>query len=135
MKKNTLVILAVLGIGGYFAYKSGIFGKKDQARLTDEETPEETTATDKTETTKETIYAEPGKVNEAITTAKQIVKDVKDAVVTIKTSTGKKIRVGRKSKLKKTAKKTRKPSAKYRRLAKKGKAPSREQLTSMFLPK
>ena len=136
MKKNNLLIIGAVGIAAYF-----LFFRKGGANLFSRPTIDEGDEGTGTEvksdetTTRETIEAQPGKVSQALAQAKEIVQTVKNAVVTVKTPQGKKIKVGRKSKLKADRQKvTRKASKKYRRKAKRGQVPTPEMLQSAFLP-
>lgn len=115
MKKNTttLLIVGALAVGGYFAYKNGMFGKKAE-----DETPEDETPEDKTEgggggtpsgsgggsKAKKDLTAildieNTGKpLSEAINKAKTLVEDYRAGKVVIKTPAGQKdIIVRRKS--------------------------------------
>lgn len=132
MKKNTttLLIVGALAVGGYLAYKKGMFGKK--AAETDE-TPDEApegegepaskggggTGSGSKGVTAIMNIATSGKpLSEAIEKAKGIVEDYKAKRVIIKTGKGKKD-ISVKRKAKKTARKTKRTERKAKRKAKK----------------
>ena len=101
-KQSQLILLGVLSVGGFYAYKKGMFGKK----TTDITTPEETTPEEKTNTGSGESYttrytpatttttatidqSNGGDIKQTIEKAKQLVTEVKDLTVKIKTPKGK----------------------------------------------
>lgn len=122
MKKQTLLILGVVAVAGFFAWKKGLFGKK--AETTEPAEPE---TADESETPGKPVA--PGTapatiidvtkgnitVPEAIEQAKSIVENVKNVKVLIKTPPGQKnIKVQRKE-----AKKVKRAEKKAKRKEKK----------------
>jgi len=99
-KQSQLILLGALAVGGYYAYSKGMFGKK----TTEETTPEETTPEEKTTTgggksyttkfspaTKTTALIDQssgGNIKDTIDKAKQLVSEVKDLTVKIRTPKG-----------------------------------------------
>lgn len=125
MKKQTLLILGVVAVAGFFAWKKGLFGKKTQT--TEPGEPAEPETTDESETPGKPVA--PGTapatiidvtkgnitVPEAIEQAKSIVENVKNVKVLIKTPPGQKnIKVQRKE-----AKKVKRAEKKAKRKEKK----------------
>jgi hypothetical protein len=112
-KQSQLILLGALAIGGYYAYSKGMFGKKSTEETTPEETtPEETTKngggetytsryTPATTTTTATIdYSSGGNIKETINKAKQLVSEVKDLTVKIRTPKGQpNVKIAKKKKL------------------------------------
>ena len=140
MKKNNLLIIGAVGIAAYFLFfRKGGANLFSRPAIDDESEGAGTEAKTDETTERTTIEAQPGRVTQALTQAKEIVQTVKNAVVTVKTPQGKKIKVGRKSRLKKDrkakeVKATRKPSRKYRRMAKRGQVPTSAMLQKAFMP-
>jgi hypothetical protein len=144
MKKNTttLLIVGALAVGGYLAYKKGMFGKKTETDETPDEVPEgegepKTTKGDGGSSSYATgggggskgvtailDIATSGKpLSEAIEKAKGIVQDYKAGRVIIKTKKGKKnVSVTRKAKQteRKAKRTTRKASRKSKKIQKVG---------------
>jgi len=102
-KQSTIIIIGILAIGGYFAFKKGLFGKKSEEPGTETETDESKAETKEGEpgTEKESAPGKPGApatiidttrgnitVPQAIEQAKSIVEAVKSAKVLIKTKRG-----------------------------------------------
>ena len=100
-KQSQLILLGALAVGGYYAYSKGMFGKKTTEETTPEETtPEEKTTTGggetytskytpSTTTTTATIdHSGGGNIKETIDKAKQLVSEVKDLTVKIRTPKG-----------------------------------------------
>jgi hypothetical protein len=117
-KQSQLILLGVLAVGGFYAYKKGMFGKKTTDITTPEETtPEEKTPEEKTNTgggesyttrytpatttTTATIdQSGGGNIKETIEKAKQLVSEVKDLTVKIKTPKGKpNVKIAKKKKI------------------------------------
>jgi hypothetical protein len=120
-KQSQLILLGALAVGGYFAYTKGMFGKKSTEE-TPEETPEKTTPEEKTNTgggesyttrytpatttTTATIdQSGGGNIKETIEKAKQLVTEVKDLTVKIKTPKGKpNVKIAKKKRITRKAK-------------------------------
>ena len=100
-KQSQLILLGALAVGGYYAYSKGMFGKK----TTEETSPEETTPEEKTtsadgksytskytpSTTTTTALIDQssgGNIKDTIDKAKQLVSEVKDLTVKIRTPKG-----------------------------------------------
>lgn len=138
MKKQNLLLIGALAVGGYFAYKKGLFGGGGSDEETakggsdegNDEGTEESSQIDTVINTSKTGQT----VKEAISQAKNLTKNVKDIAVLIKTPKGQsdvvvasgKKKADRKAKraerkIKKSAKKAGKRDAKlskkYQRLA------------------
>jgi hypothetical protein len=117
-KQSQIILLGALAVGGYFAYKNGLFGKKTPEETTPEETtPEETTTTPTGETvttkfvpatTTATIdQSSGGNVKESIEKAKELVSQFKDLTVKIKTPKGQpNVKVAKKKKYTKEQKRS-----------------------------
>lgn len=126
-KQSTLIIIAVLAVGGFFAYKKGLFGKKTE----ETETPETDESKDEAKgsepgTAKASAPGAPATiidttrgnitVPQAIEQAKTLVEAVKGAKVLIKTKRGdSNIMVKSKSASKKASKKALKKAKKKTR--------------------
>lgn len=114
MKKNSLLILGVIAVAGFFAWKKGLFGKKAETtepETIDEESKGETTPGKPGTTTPGTsapatiIDVTKGNITvpQAIDQAKSIVEKYKGLKVLIKTPKGQKnIQVSQKKKKPKT---------------------------------
>jgi hypothetical protein len=117
-KQSQLILLGALAVGGYYAYSKGMFGKKTTEETTPEDTtPEETTKTGSgesytsrytpstTTTTAVIDHSNGGNVEQSIEKAKQLVLEVKDLAVRIKTAKGQpNIKIAKKKKFSKKQK-------------------------------
>ena len=135
MKKNTttLLIVGALAVGGYLAYKKGMFGKKTETDETPDEAPEGEgepaskggggTPAQKGVTAVLNIATSGKPLSEAIQKAKGIVEDYKAGKVIIKTGKSKNVSVTRKAKQteRKAKRTTRKATVKAKRTERKAK--------------
>jgi len=136
MKKQSLLILGVIAVAGYFAFKKGLFGKKietpeTEPELTDDESKGEPkpfapgtapTTPGNTMAPATIIDVTKGNISvpEAIEQAKNIVEKLKDVRVLIKTPKGQKnISVQRKKKVKTERKAKRKAKRQAKKQASK----------------
>jgi len=104
MKKNTLLYLALAGVGGYFLYKKFYAGKSDSGDFdsTSKETDSDDTSNESTGTKKVTLsagYEEDG-IDRKLNKAKEILENVQSvSEVIIQTPKGQKnVKVARKPK-------------------------------------
>lgn len=122
MKKNTttILIIAALGAGAYYAYKKGLFGKKtdEGAEAPGEAEPGAEPATDKEKTDAVIDTVKQGiTIPQAIEKAKEIATQLEDSKILIKTREGLKnivVRHGAKKKARKELRATKKATKKKR---------------------
>lgn len=91
MKKQNLLLIGALAVGGYFAWKKGLFGGSGSTEEGEETTPgeEETeTGTKKSIDTVLDTRTSGLSIPQAIEQAKSLTKEVKDIAVLIKTPKG-----------------------------------------------
>jgi len=104
MKKNTLLYIAIAGIGGYFIYKKFFSGKNDSDKsiTTNDETDSDDSSTDSDDSKKVKLtagYEEDG-IDKKLNKAKEILENVQSvSEVIIQTPKGQKnVKVSRKPK-------------------------------------
>lgn len=132
MKKPNLLLIAGLGVAAYFIVTKGkglMTSARETPELDESGTGEETPPTTEPTTS---IDAAAGQVTDAISTAKSIVEQVKDAVVQVNTPTGT-VTVGTKTNLaairkkKRLEKKQKKTASRIKRRTKKKKKVTKSQ--------
>jgi len=123
MKKNTttILIIAALGAGAYYAYKKGMFGKGAEAPADAEPGTEPTADKEKTDAVIDTVK-QGITIPQAIEKAKEIATQLEDSKILIKTREGLKdivVRHGAKKKARKELRTTKKKTVKHKRVKRK----------------